>query len=385
MARWLTRVAGGTVVAAGAALGATSVGGGVLYAGQLLPAPRRDRTLDIVVTVTPDDEVVLPPLPAACLGVNGLLLADGFLRYGGPVEGRCGGTGTVTRQVLALEGEVARGVPQPARFDTYVHRGDPGAVGLAHDEVDIATPLGPAPAWLVPPRRDVAPSPRWAVVVHGRSATREEGLRILPTLAAAGLTSLVITHRNDFAGGPASPDGTCRYGQAEWPDLAAAVGHAADAGAQDVVLVGFSQGGSLIGYLLRERGPASIAGIVLDAPLLSLPATLVAQARLRTIPGPLVGPVLGGTRSVARLRHGFDVDDVDHVDAFAASDVPLLVLHGEADDFVPIGPSRELARRRRERMRLVPVPGAGHVEAYNADPDAYTAAVGDFLARLPPG
>lgn len=50
-----------TLGAAGLVLAVTAVGGGIVYAGQLLPAPARDRTLDVWATVTGRGTVLLPP------------------------------------------------------------------------------------------------------------------------------------------------------------------------------------------------------------------------------------------------------------------------------------------------------------------------------------
>ncbi|WP_157965551.1 alpha/beta hydrolase [Euzebya rosea] len=362
----------------GALATALVVGGGFVYTGQLLPASARDRTLDTTATLADDGTVRLPAERRACLEHIGLLLPDGYVRIGGPVEGTCDGDGTVVRTVLAIdEGDPATGVTQPARFDEYIWHGPPSRVGLSFEDVVVPTERGDAPAWLLPGEGD-----RWAIVVHGRTGTREESLRILPTLVAHGLHTLAITHRNDFAGGPPAADGTGRYGASEWPDLAAAVDWARARGARDIVLVGFSQGGSLIGYLLRERGPDHIAGIVLDSPLLSLPETLVLQARRRNIPGPIVPPILFGTQQVARLQADFDVADVEHVDTFAGSDVPLLLFHGPGDDFVPVGPSDRLAAARTRAMTYERLPTAGHVEGFNADADRYTTAVTRFLEGL---
>ena len=362
----------------GALATAVVVGGGLVYTGQLLPAVARDRTLDTTATLTEDGTVRLPAERRACLEHVGLLLPDGYIRVGGTVEGTCDGVGTVQRQVLAVdEGDPAIGVTQPARFDEYIWHGVPSRVGLPFEDVVVPTERGDAPAWLLPGAGE-----RWAIVVHGRTGTREESLRILPTLAGQGLPTLVITHRNDFAGGPSAADGTGRYGRTEWPDLAAAVDWALARGARDVVLVGFSQGGSLIGYLLRERGPDHIAGVVLDSPLLSLPETLVMQARRRNIPGAIVAPILFGTQQVARLRADFEVADVDHVDTFADSEVPVLLFHGPGDDFVPVGPSDRLAAARATGLTYERLPTAGHVEGYNADAARYTAAVDRFLGGL---
>src|SRR5207249_8290415 len=123
----------------------------------------------------------------------------------------------------------------PVRVDSFAFPGDPReAFGLEFDNVSFPTELGAMPAWFVPNA-----STTWAIFVHGQDATMRQSLRILPTLHAAGLPTLVISYRND-AGAPASTDGFYRYGATEWRDVEAAANYALAHGAEHLVLVGYS-------------------------------------------------------------------------------------------------------------------------------------------------
>jgi pimeloyl-ACP methyl ester carboxylesterase len=59
-------------------------------------------------------------------------------------------------------------------------------------------------------------------------------------------------------------------------------------------------------------------------------------------------------------------------------DVPLLLIHGDADTTVPLRDARRLAALAPAGTHLV-VAGAGHGEGHAADPLAYEAAVTDHL------
>lgn len=373
----------GMLGTAGTLLALVTFGGGFVYAGQLLPAPSRERMLDITATLTDRGTVLLPPDRRACLARFGLLLADdAFLVYSGPVvNGSCADPTAATAVERTIEmvinGEPVIGQEIPARFDEYVFSVDPADVGV--DFTEIAVPLDglpSAPAWLVQGNDD------YVIMVHGRSATRAETLRVLPRVAEQGYSIMAITYRNDMAGAPNTEDSIGRFGQTEWQDLAAAVGVARQRGASRIVLMGFSQGGSLIGYYLRNLGEDDIDGVVLDSPLLSLSSTLVQQARRRGIPAPLVPPILLGTRIVAGVRAGLDIADVEHVDTLATTTVPLLLIHGDADDFVPVGATDELASRRPDNLTYQRIPGAGHVEGWNTDQARYLDAVQQFLSQV---
>ena len=116
--------------------------------------------------------------------------------------------------------------------------------------------LGILPAWVVPP---AYPAPgggdRWAILVHGRGARREEALRAIGPLHELGWTALVPNYRND-EGVVAGPDGRYNLGLSEWRDIEAAIDHAARLGAQEIVLVGWSMGGAIVLQFL-DRSPLS--------------------------------------------------------------------------------------------------------------------------------
>jgi hypothetical protein len=134
----------------------------------------------------------------------------------------------VTRRLSHVDGYLVPGTD--ASFDSDVFAGSPHvALGVPSSSVKVRGELGPMPAWLVPAKAGTRGD--WAIVVHGINGTPQEGLRLVPTLRAAGLSSLLITYRDDL-GAPSSPDGLHHLGQTEWRDLEAAARYAIDHGAR---------------------------------------------------------------------------------------------------------------------------------------------------------
>jgi pimeloyl-ACP methyl ester carboxylesterase len=248
---------------------------------------------------------------------------------------------------------------------------DPGSEGLAFRAVSIRGPLGPAPAWLVP-----GAGRGWAIVVHGMGAPRAEGLPILPELHRAGLTTLVISYRND-PGAPRSPDGLTHLGADEWRDLDAAAGYAERHGARRLTLVGYSMGGAMVcDFLRRSPRAALVDRAVLDSPVLEWRGPLRAAADRASVPSALLGPA----ERMVEWRAGIDLSDEDQLAHAGHLRAPILVLHGAADKVVPIADSRALVRRLPGQVRLVEFPGAAHAASWDADPRRYEAAVREFLA-----
>ena len=81
----------------------------------------------------------------------------------------------------------------------------------------------------------------------------------------------------------------------------------------------------------------------------------------------------------AGLFGHFDPDGGSALGAVSNTRLPILLIHGEADDFVPCSMSREIAAACAGPVRLETFPGAGHGGSYLSDPERYRAVVLDFL------
>ena len=312
----------------------------------------------------------------------------------GPVQ-RLFRNGAV-RSFTAGEGELRAGTP--VDLSTTPESSDPmRACGLHFEDVAVATPLGPMPAWLVPGspaaigpggKRAGLPgdtSAVWVVFVHGKGAARTQVLPTLPIYARLGHTTLVITYRND-PGVPQSPDGNYHYGRTEWKDLEAACEYAVSHGASRLVLVGYSMGGGLVLDLLEESPLARrVEGAILESPVIDFGRTVDLGIRQATLPGlgtPL--PPLAGAlgKELATLRFGVDWKDYDLIRRAGRLRMPLLVLHGDADDVVPFDGSEALLATRPDLVTLERFRGARHVEGWNLEHERYESAMVRFLGSI---
>lgn len=360
--------------------------GGWYYSDQLLPAPPPfEPVLDVTITAVDDDtgEVTLATAGGDVeLHTVGLVTGTGLLLANGGHEPASGGaTAATTRTTTLLDGEwPAPGDTTTTTVDTFL--GDPAtSLGLPFDTVAVASELGHLPAWRVVPH-GAGTQETWVVIIHGRGGGLSEGNRLLPVLDDLELPSLSISVRND-PDAPADPDGFGYYGEREWLELEAAIAHLVEVeGAEEVVLVGFSQGGSIALSLLRRSPQAErVTGAVLISPLVSLGATLDLQARNRGIPEAIIPPLLMSTRWITTWRSSLDFTQVEHaqwVDALP-DDVPVLLTHGDADTTVPIEPTRELAALLGDQATYVEYAGVDHVREWNSDPERFEADLRELL------
>ncbi|SEM98392.1 alpha/beta hydrolase family protein [Cryobacterium luteum] len=294
-------------------------------------------------------------------------------------------THTVTRRILKLDyGDLA--AARRGRFSGWLYTG-PADLGFEWSDVTVPTPIGPAPAWLIP--ADAAPpSTRWVIQVHGRAVRREEALRAVPVFRAAGYTSLLVSYRND-GDAPASPDGRYGLGDTEWPDVAAAIDFAAAHGARSIILMGWSMGGAVaLQTLTRSPSAGLIAGIVLESPVIDWADVVAAQAVDRRLPRTIArcAVLLMGSRWGASFTGQAAPIDFGRLDFVArARDLhrPVLLLHSDDDGFVPAAGSRRLAGRRSDIVTFVAFSDARHTKLWNFDPARWNAEITAWLARLP--
>ncbi|MGO1167402.1 MAG: alpha/beta hydrolase family protein [Janibacter sp.] len=372
-------------VALGSALaGAGSVWmGGATYFARRVLTPDPIRPDDTVIHVVHSDSVTLSGTPDLLVpGRYGLWLdgGRGHARIGAVLEVDHRRE-RVRRELLGVD--EGRLQPGPARFNGYYWGRDPQSdLGLPTEDVVVPAQLGAMPAWVVPSAKGAGD--RWAVLVHGRGARRLEAMRAIPALTAEGLTCLVPSYRNDGEA-PEGPDGRYNLGMSEWRDIEDAVRLALARGAQEIVLVGWSMGGAIVLQFL-DRSPLSsvVSRAVLDGPVVDWGDVLRHHADLHRVPAPVghLGSALMGQHWAKRLVGVSESVDVARTNWVKRADElhhPILLIHSRDDEFVPVGPSEELAQTRPDLITFEPWSLARHCKEWNVDPRRWDRVVSDFV------
>jgi len=371
-------VAGGSALAAGAL---SSVAAAAYFARRAL-TPDRERPDDTQVLAVDGATVTLDVTPETVLpGRYGLWLdgGAGHVRLGDVIEVD-EAAGRVRRAVDGLDfGHLAAGF---ARWNQYYYAGPPDrALGVRTEYVDVDTELGTMPAWVVPAE---GAGQRWAVLVHGRGARRDEALRAVKPLRDSGINVLVPSYRNDV-GARRGPDGRYNLGLSEWRDIEDAALYAVRRGARELVLVGWSMGGAIVLQTLSRSWLADlVTHVVLDAPVIDWGDVLAHHARAHGIPAPLglLSRTLMGHRAARRLVGVHDPVDVAKTNWVARAGElrhPVLLIHSVDDEFVPVGPSQELARARPDLVTMEPWTTARHTKEWNVDPARWERSLTDFV------
>ncbi len=381
--KWTAFGAGVGAAASTAVLAATS-GLAVYFARQIVtPRQVRDANLEILAVIDSPDglQIILPANEDTTVeGTYGLYF-DGGTGYAriGAIRSYVPREGTVQRDVEHVySGDLAKAVR--GWWSGTIHP-TPSAAGFPQEDVEIDVENGKAPAWLV---RSLDGSDTWAIMVHGRGAQRTETIRGLGAARRAGMTSLLISYRNDGEA-PYAADGRYGLGLTEWHDVEAAIRYALANGARDVVLFGWSMGGA-IALQTADKSELSryIRALVLDGPVVNWVEVLAHHARLNRIPAQvgrlgqwLISNAAG--RTLTGLAAPLDLKSMDWVSRAEEIRTPVLIVHSERDEFVPVGPSADLAEKNPELVTFVRFPHGGHTREYNVDPEHWEDTVAGWL------
>ncbi len=221
------------------------------------------------------------------------------------------------------------------------------------------------PAWRVPGDDPAGPV---VVLTHGWGSSRIGGLKRLgPVLAHAREAVLW-----DLPGHGEAP-GTSRLGADEHLDLLALLDALALPPGTPVVLFGWSLGGGVsIRAAAESDGRHGVRAVIAEAPYVEASTPALAVIRLRGQPYrlnlPLAMAMLGVRLGVGASWSGFARDR----HAARLGEVPLTVIHGDADAVCSVSDGRVIAGAA-PRGGMVEIPGGGHNDLWT-DPDLEPAA-----------
>lgn len=175
-----------------------------------------------------------------------------------------------------------------------------------------------------------------------------------------------------------SQGNTLTFGIKERFDCVAWAKYAAERFGEDVpiVLAGVSMGAATVLMASELDLPGNVIGIIADCGYSSPGAIIRKVSRDVRVPAWLSYPfvVLG-----ALIFGRFRLWDGSSVDAVKNTKVPILLIHGAEDRYVPCQMSREICCAGGGNARLEIFPEATHGISYVTDPERYKRVVENFL------
>ena len=153
--------------------------------------------------------------------------------------------------------------------------------------------------------------------------------------------------------------------------------HNENIGYLPMILSGLSMGASTMLYLADADLPDNVRGIIADCGFTS-PKEIIATVYRNTIHLP-AGPSLWVADLFARLLAGFSLTEKDTTKSLRHSKLPVMMVHGVNDGFVPCEMTRRGYDACAGKKTLLLVEGADHGVSFLVDRPRYTKTVTDFL------
>ena len=146
----------------------------------------------------------------------------------------------------------------------------------------------------------------------------------------------------------------------------------------DIYLVGVSMGGATVLMASGEKLPENVKGVISDCAYSSPEAIIrkVISVDMK-LPDKIFFPFV---RLAGMLYGGFDISSFDAMQAVSRAKVPILLIHGEGDDFVPYTMVQDIMIKGS--CQLLSVPEATHGMSYIYDTEKYTDTVVKFITSL---
>jgi pimeloyl-ACP methyl ester carboxylesterase len=224
-------------------------------------------------------------------------------------------------------------------------------------------------------------SEKTVLLIHGYGDAKVGALAWAPTWRELGYNCLLIDLRaHGESGGTITAAGVL-----ERDDLDAVINRVRidrPSQTKQVVLFGISLGGAVALACAARR--TDIAAVVCDSTFADYGGAAIAHGHLIGTPLPSLLPwVIRWAQSLAHASFA----EVRPTTTLTQCDCPVMLIHGDADLFVPEEQVLELGKALIARQNPLDdhsiVEDAGHVLSLTHDPEEYRAKLAAFVGRLP--
>lgn len=146
-----------------------------------------------------------------------------------------------------------------------------------------------------------------------------------------------------------------------------------------ILLMGISMGASTVVMASGRDALENVKGIVADCGYSSPKEILCHVIKRRGLP---LKVSYFFVRLGAKLFAGFDPEEYSSKEAVKFTNVPILLIHGKEDGFVPCEMSENVRRENIEKCTHLYVDGANHGLSYYEKKEDYENALDEFLKNI---
>ena len=147
----------------------------------------------------------------------------------------------------------------------------------------------------------------------------------------------------------------------------------------EIILHGVSMGAATVMMASGENLPTNVKLIVEDCGYTSVWDIFSFKLKLRFNLSTF--PVLNAASFITNVRAGYNYKEASSIDQIKKSVTPILFIHGNADEFVPVNMAYKLYDNANINKELIIVDGAGHAESRLADEELYYESIFSFIDK----
>lgn len=147
-----------------------------------------------------------------------------------------------------------------------------------------------------------------------------------------------------------------------------------------ILLMGVSMGAATVLMAAGSRLPEAVRGVVADCPY-DAPSNIIKKVLGQDMgmPVKVVYPLI---RLGGMLYGKFNLNADSPVEAVKRAQIPILLIHGDKDRFVPYSMSVNIHAAAPEKIDFHTIPGAGHALNFASAPEVYQALLRDFANKV---
>ena len=206
------------------------------------------------------------------------------------------------------------------------------------------------------------------LLFHGYQGCGERDLSAgVERCFAIGRSALIIDQRSHGA----SEGRTTTFGIKERFDCLTWIEYITERFGKDtkIILTGVSMGAATVVMAAGEQLPKNVVCVLADCGYSSAKGIIKKVIKEMKLPANLLYPFV---KLGAKIYGRFDLEETSPIEAVKRTNIPIIFVHGDSDEFVPYDMSVRLHEAcASEKKALITVRGAGHGLAYPVDKDGY--------------
>lgn len=146
-----------------------------------------------------------------------------------------------------------------------------------------------------------------------------------------------------------------------------------------IILHGSSMGAATVLMASGEHLPSNVKAIIADSSYTSAWDIFKSELKARfNLPQ---FPLMQMFRLIAIIQAKYDIKEASVIDQVKKSNTPTLLIHGDADDFVPVTMEPEIYNAIPVEKDQLIIHGAGHTKSRYREPETYYKKVYEFIDK----